>query len=757
MKQNISNILVLVFLLLGMTACESEKITNIIGDDNGNASLAFSFNTRADATSEDEIDSDLDLNEDKIETLDLFFFEYPTDERQDIYTVHYQRTNNNTNKNTTYTVQVPSNGLDMTGNTEYLIYAVVNRVIKEEETPSYTLASLKAMAANKEITTGDNAIQTYFVMDGELQTTLSSTMQTPVIPLKRSAAKITLDINVADEIFVGSSNTKYTPITNTMKVSMINGVKNGIINGFGTHDFFATDSKSNPTTRAIEEITEGNDHTPFYSYPYQWDANGSDDCHLYLTIDWQSELGGLSTYYYIVPIGEVTELVRNNHYKIDLDVAILGGTEEEPVTLKSNYIIENWSTQTISTELKKYRFLWVENTSYEMKNTTELRIPYASSHNCERIIVTCKQPNLATNVDKTWDDDDFSSTDPNAEFYCALVDGEIVYKHPLENDYKKDDFDFTPYDIEIKIQHIDNEDGIANEMSKTIKIKQYPAIYAEAKANSDYTDGGGINTNRGYMFVNGYNGNKNRGTQDYFCSANGMANVAFDNPTYNMFVITVTSVNNTDYLLGDPREKTVNQSFIDETHRENYRTNSIWASAPSTNESGNRILKNYLATEVNNLNYANNNYTVYTNDADAEAGERTVKMLAPKFRVASAYAVLDASVTEAEYLHYMKKRCASYQEDGYPAGRWRLPTRAEFQFIVYLSYKEKIPTLYDPTSNYWCAHGYGKPSNGNVSMNYKTKSDGNSVRCVYDEWYWGSEKIADKTKFTWGDEPITQK
>jgi len=260
------------------------------------------------------------------------------------------------------------------------------------------------------------------------------------------------------------------------------------------------------------------------------------------------------------------------------------------------------------------------------------------------------------------------------------------------------------------------------------------------------------------MFVNGYNDNIDKGTQDFFCSAPGLAsNIDYSNPTYNMFVITVTSVNNTDYLLGDPREKTVNQSFINETHSENNRTNSIWASAPSTNESGNRILKNYLATEVNNSLYAVNNTTVYADDAAAEAGERTVKMLAPKFRVASSYAVLSPDATEAEYLHYMKKRCASYQEDGYPAGRWRLPTRAEFQFIVYLSYKEKIPTLYKSTSDYWCAHGYGKPNNGNVTMNYKTKSSGNSVRCVYDEWYWGSEKIADKTKFTWGDEPVTQK
>lgn len=745
----------LAFLIGGLASCEVEKLNTVIGSESEKDHVAFSFDTRAAAEETDEIASDVALNEDKIETLDLFFFESAN---SGTYVAHHQFINKNEDKNTIYTVQVPSKGLDMSGNTSYLVYAVVNRVVTKEDKPSYTLGQLKALAAEKEITTGDKAVQASFVMDGELQTTLSRSMQTPVIPLARSVAKITLDINVANEISVGSSNTKYTPVLNSMRISMINGVKNGIINGFGTPEFFATDNSSNPTTRSIAEVADANDHTPFYSYPYQWSADGTDDCHLYLTIDWESENGSVSTYYYIVPIGAVTELVRNNHYKINLNVAILGGTEEVPVTLNANYIIENWSSLEISTELKKYRFLWVENTNYEMKNTTELKIPYATSHPAERIIVSCKQPNLYTNSDEEHKDE-FSSTDPKAEFYCALVDGNIVYRHPLENNYIKDNFDFTPYEIQIIIQHEDNGDGIDNEMSETINIKQYPAIYAEAKANSDYNDGGGTNANRGYMFINGYNADISRGTQDYFGSGNGLSSsISFDNPTYNMFVITVTSVNNTDYMLGDPREKNVNSSFIGETHQQNGRTYSIWQSAPSTDGSTSRTLTNYLATEVNSSLYANTNNTVYTDDDAAEAGERTINMLAPKFRVASAYAVLSTGDDEPEYLHYMKKRCASYQEDGYPAGRWRLPTRAEFQFIVYLSYKQKIPTLYDSSSNYWCAHGYGKPSNGNVEMTYATKrSNGISVRCVYDEWYWGSEKITDKTKFTWGDEPITQK
>ena len=102
----------------------------------------------------------------------------------------------------------------------------------------------------------------------------------------------------------------------------------------------------------------------------------------------------------------------------------------------------------------------------------------------------------------------------------------------------------------------------------------------------------------------------------------------------------------------------------------------------------------------------------------------------------------------------MRKRCASYQEDGYPAGRWRLPTEAEFRFIISQVDKGTLPELYIEGYTYWCAHGLGTPDgNGKINMSYVKTSNGNSTRCVYDEWYWGSEQLENKSQFTWGDQP----
>ena len=103
-------------------------------------------------------------------------------------------------------------------------------------------------------------------------------------------------------------------------------------------------------------------------------------------------------------------------------------------------------------------------------------------------------------------------------------------------------------------------------------------------------------------------------------------------------------------------------------------------------------------------------------------------------------------------------RCASYQEDGYPAGRWRLPTKAEFEFIFSQVNRGNLATLYEGGRAYWCAHGIGTPitNTGEVDLDYVNKyTNGASVRCVYDDWYWGSEPAltsdADKKTFTWGD------
>ena len=223
-----------------------------------------------------------------------------------------------------------------------------------------------------------------------------------------------------------------------------------------------------------------------------------------------------------------------------------------------------------------------------------------------------------------------------------------------------------------------------------------------------------------------------------------------------MLVFSVSSVEGTDYVIGDPREEVVNSDFINEKH--NSDRYSIWASAPGVEGGAARSLQNYYATDVSDAynNKNANSGNIYDNSTYAAAGERTYKMIAPKFRIASGYCVMQTFYDENDYYHYMKKRCASYQEDGYPAGRWRLPTAAEVEFIVDLSNKGKIPTLFNNTIRYWCAHGYLRVNSGQVGITHTAYvGDGASVRCVYDDWYWGSDPVltteADKRKFTWGD------
>ena len=127
-------------------------------------------------------------------------------------------------------------------------------------------------------------------------------------------------------------------------------------------------------------------------------------------------------------------------------------------------------------------------------------------------------------------------------------------------------------------------------------------------------------------------------------------------------------------------------------------------------------------------------------------------VIAPAFRIASSYGVCGNAFS----LDDAEKRCASYQEYGYPAGRWRVPTRAELEFITTLSAKGFIPSLFNvvsagKTSIYWSSQGIMNVlSDGTVRDNTTTYSVG-WVRCVYDEWYWGSGKIDNINTFTWGD------
>ena len=111
-------------------------------------------------------------------------------------------------------------------------------------------------------------------------------------------------------------------------------------------------------------------------------------------------------------------------------------------------------------------------------------------------------------------------------------------------------------------------------------------------------------------------------------------------------------------------------------------------------------------------------------------------------------------------------RCASYQEDGFPAGRWRVPTTAEVAFIVSLQQKSVIQEIFyknnqNVYNDYFSSTDLVNGA-GNIQIGHDHGDGTFSVRCVYDDWYWGSEREARTNtnysgdyEFTWGDEKIT--
>ena len=107
-------------------------------------------------------------------------------------------------------------------------------------------------------------------------------------------------------------------------------------------------------------------------------------------------------------------------------------------------------------------------------------------------------------------------------------------------------------------------------------------------------------------------------------------------------------------------------------------------------------------------------------------------VIAPKFMLSSGLGSCNG--TKVDWIHNVE-RCATYQEDGYPAGRWRLPTEAEIVYVYNLAHD--LGLLSNPfysTSNYWANSGRRYYNGAFVAGN------GNfSSRCVYDLWYWGDE------------------
>lgn len=558
-----------------------------------------------------------------------------------------------------------------------------------------------------------------------------------------------------------------------------------------------TGAEGSSVTRATSAVTH---ITPFYTYPSAWktDLEEYDAARLELIVPWgikKSETWDIDyiQYRYSVPINMAEKKIeRNKFYNINLHIGVLGNLNYlDPLTY--SFKVTEWNSESIDVNLQKPQYLTVEKNYIEVYNQNTFGVAYEASDDITAVITKVVKPNYtgnsavennvvyeSTTGSKSVTPPKFSVTESRVTksfgnqnpIEVTIVDGQVVLTHTLNNDMSSNDLDYVPYTITVLVT-MQLADG--KSITEEVVFKQYPAIYLFADQNTDWANGGTANSDHNTL-VNGYYGGQSQTTVNnnqttfvgpvsgeksqvgYFCSVNGIStNNSNANP--NQYVITVSSISaGQKYVIGDPRVRENDTDLVNaknsvQTGGTNYRPEytdyPAWATGYVVDENmnsvtPNRKLAHYYPTNVEMV--------AGKTDKTEPANFLTGWTISPKFRIASSYAVV-RDIDMAHEYDIMKKRCASYQENGYPAGRWRMPTYAEVAFIASMSDRLMIPRLFNDNTDYWCAHGNFLPTDGTVTLT--NGDDAASIRCVYDEWYWGNQKLANPSQFTWGDTEIT--
>lgn len=663
------------------------------------------------------------------------------------------------------------------------VYAVAN--VDESRLTSTTVSGLKATVVDSDF--DKTRVQDSFAMDGfaELSLNRADRIVSGTVTLQRAAAKLTLAVNLPDTIEVeqkivspldGSEQivrTTYHSRADRMHVWIANGVAQSRLNtpalpadedALYSNEIYATENvgsaftpdDSQPKYKYIQSV-------PFYSYPNRWDSfSPRGNCFLTLEIPWwytdeQGKVQNIVTYYRLSVQPERYYIERNTHYDMRVTIGRLGGVSvQQPVDMLFdwNYNMQ-WNVHTLPTDIKEIRYLLLNNNdfstqldaySYMMENETSISIPYNTSHPVEIESVQLVWHDFKNDRDRnitlaktgTYTYSDCSAYQRTTHFAGIEVDpvkGTLNIRRDLLHiswnnraTITTDDA-INAYTFTIKLRHTD---APANEPSAraTVVVTQIPAIYITS-----------LLTGSGTRFINKQNtsySNSNR--KGYVTTSDSWPSTAQrrrywlgsyhnDNNVQNKntYVLTISKfAANDNYVIADPRTRD-----IDNLNEKGVSASAVAAWSMSDNS---RQLQYYYPAD----------------DDDAK-----VRFIAPQIRVASQW-----GVTYQISRRGAQRRCASYQENGRPAGRWRLPTAAEIEYICRLSNKQYIPYLFGTqggTANYWCASGGVDVNNSttNPSVTVVPTDDGDNerraVRCVYDEWYWKGDTLTTKTRFTWGD------
>ena len=559
------------------------------------------------------------------------------------------------------------------------------------------------------------------------------------VNLQRVAAKISFTLNIAKEIVDdATAGTKWRPLTGSANFTtyLVNALTYATVKGeaLDAESDVATAHKLSYATSHVK--TEGTATTttftwevdPFYTYPVEFDPASNNAPYFKLALPWENVDAngnltnkGATVFYYKAYLREakaegenkgkaLTSYERNKHYIVTLNVDVLGGTPEDYTTLETYYYVANWQSPADGTYDGYFapRYLDIARPAYYLYGDFSTTIAVTSSHAITARVLSASQKTIAGGTKTVTIPSDAVTTNGRVSF---------TLNYNLNTAIVSENMDITPITWNVRVSHYDDAT-----VYKDVIVYQYPSIYGEQRRTGPNNPNN--NTDARYTFLNAVRYHYSTDRTDCVIANNGVniGSITGGDPTSrDKLILTVstlasllnetaytkngTSVKFSDVTIGDPRSK---------------------ISFPITRQ-GRTWSRDDLGEAPNYID----NYLVADPDKNTVIAPR---FMFPAGRLGSNRANND--VDTGGSWRAAAEHCAAYQEGGYPAGRWRLPTEAEVAFCRQLQQYHYIDGLFYDQNPYWTA-------SGTYFQNGVASTPGNntraSVRCVYDLWYWGEE------------------
>jgi hypothetical protein len=667
-----------------------------------------------------------------------------------------------------------------------------------------TLETILGWPVDKDLYTDSGSLPDSFVMDSYDSETEKYTVQlTPskkddvldvandnvkTVNLTRLAAKLTVtltfdqSINTTDSF--GNAETWTPAPEHTLEIYYVNALNNTTVlatpvrrteNPNGSYFTYPTDYPYSPAaSNSVYTYTTD----PVYTYPQSWTVDDNGEPYFKLHMTWRSTVKDVAQFYYKIPVPSTRTLNRNCWYQVSAQVGVLGGTEEDYVVVTGEFCVADWEEPAwfSGSGLNSAKYFYVPGDEYHIYGDDNISIPYYCNAEVDAYFtnITYIDYSGATDVTRS---KSFSGTS-NTSVTDYGGNNNHTYTLTSDSDNKVVQFNHSMADIyvmrTIKFKIVNSENS---SQSKEVTIYQHPAIELKKAAAGDVFVNGHfarVSSNPGFGTTNEINGvtyyrSRNGWNSGWFSDGSAIVDYNYTDHgsignrhgmgRYQYGVITdgsnVDASISKDWYTTDitvTAFSATNNFYTVNGTRTYYKIadSRVKASGTYSGWSLDPYLTGENATTVGLLGV-----TVYDDVtanwtrpgdiliASQAAGDRN--MIAPHFLVSSA---LNANTGLS--WEQVVKRAATYQEAGYPAGRWRLPTEAEMAFIVARQKDGTIPALY-ANDTYWSGSGrvmdLTNSTSDNLSFRDRTSSDNLSVRFVYDLWYWGNEPASTTYKY----------